>query len=200
MPENQPNLQKILDFTLFLDKFRDVLRMVLKNNSERYENDVEHSYMLAMLADYIISLENLSLDRDKVLYYCLIHDLVEVYAGDTYKYSTDKELINSKIQREIEAFEKIKSEFPEHKNLLKMIEAYETRLDEESRFVYALDKLQPVLNIYSDNGRSWKKGMVKLDQIISSKKDKFKFSPIVEKYWNELRELLEKNQHKLFSQ
>ena len=153
-----------------------------------------------MLADYIISLENLSLDRDKVLYYCLIHDLVEVYAGDTYKYSTDKELINSKIQREIEAFEKIKSEFPEHKNLLKMIEAYETRLDEESRFVYALDKLQPVLNIYSDNGRSWKKGMVKLDQIISSKKDKFKFSPIVEKYWNELRELLEKNQHKLFSQ
>ena len=154
--------------------------------------------MLAMLADYIISLENLKLDRNKVLEYCLVHDLVEAYAGDTYIYSTDKEYIDSKHRREKEALEKIKIEFPEHQILIRTIEKYEVRLDEESRFVYALDKIQPVIHIYLDGGKTWKKERIGLDDLIKHKKDKVKFSPIVEKYWNELREILERNQHGLF--
>ena len=199
MSDKKSNLQKIFQFADFLNKFRDVERILLKNGSDRYENDVEHSYMLAMLADYIISLENLKLDRNKVLEYCLVHDLVEAYAGDTYIYSTDKEYIDSKHRREKEALEKIKIEFPEHQILIRTIEKYEVRLDEESRFVYALDKIQPVIHIYLDGGKTWKKERIGLDDLIKHKKDKVKFSPIVQKYWNELREILERNQHTLFS-
>ena len=198
MPQNKSNFQKVLQFADFLNRFRNIERIILKNGSDRYENDTEHSYMLSMLADYIISLENLKLNREKVMEYCLAHDLVEAYAGDTYIYSTDKEYINSKHKREKEALQKIKSEFPEHKILIQTIEKYEVRLDDESRFVYALDKIQPVINIYLDNGRSWKKENVGLDNLINNKKDKVKFSPVVEKYWNELREILERNQQKLF--
>lgn len=197
--DKKTNFEKILQFTELLNQFRRITRTVLVNGTDRNENDMEHSYMLAMQADYIISLENLKLNRNKVMSYCLVHDFVEVYAGDTPLYSTDKEYINSKHEREKKALKQIISEFPEYKNLIKTIESYEIRLDDESRFVYALDKIQPVIHIYLDNGRSWKKHNVKLGSLINNKKDKVKFSPIVEKYWNELRDILEQNQHRLFS-
>ena len=199
MSKTKSNLQKIFEFTGLLNKFRNITRTVLANGTDREENDMEHSYMLAMQADYIISLENLSLNREKVMTYCLVHDFVEVYAGDTPFHSTDKEYINSKKSRETDSLKQITKEFPEHKNLLKTIHNYESRLDLESRFVYALDKIQPIINIYLDNGRSWKRNGVDLGNLIKYKKDKVKFSPIVEKYWNELRDILEKNQQSLFS-
>ena len=192
------NLPKIFKFAELLNNFRDIKRGVLVNGTERWENDIEHVCMLALMADYIISVENLNLDRAKVMRYCLAHDLVEIYAGDTYAYSTDKEYVNSKKDRELAAYKRLTTEFPEHKEFLKNIEGYEVMLDEEARFVYALDKLYPSLNIYLDNGNSWKKNKVGLSDVIAYKGEKMKFSPVVQKYWDELRELLEINQHKLF--
>ena len=192
------NLPKIFKFAELLNNFRDIKRGVLANGTDRFENDIEHVCMLTLMADYIISVENLDLDRAKVMRYCLAHDLVEIYAGDTYAYSKDKEHVNSKKDRELVAYKRLVTEFPEHKEFLKNIEGYEVRLDEESQFVYALDKLYPSLNIYLDNGNSWKKNKVGLSDVIAYKGEKMKFSPVVQKYWNELRELLEVNQHKLF--
>ena len=192
------NLQKILEFTELLHVFRSVNRTVSIRSTDREENDVEHSYMLAMLADYIISLENLSLDRHKVILYCLVHDLVETYAGDTYFYSKDAEHLESKHTREAEALKKMRQEFPEHEHLWKVIESYEARGDDESRFVYALDKVQPVIHIYLDGGKSWKKYDVKLEHLLEKKNDKVKVSPVVEKYWKELVEILERNKKELF--
>ena len=198
MSDKKSNFQKMLEFAGLLNKYREVTRTVLVNGTDRLENDIEHSYMLAMLADYIISVENIKLDRHKVMSYCLAHDFVEVYAGDTDVYTSDKKRLDSKHERERKAFERIGKEFPEHQNLLKNIEQYELKLDDESRFVYALDKIQPAIQTYLDSGRMWKKENITLSQIINHKTDKVKFSPIVEKYWNELREILERNQHTLF--
>src|SRR3989338_8101045 len=198
MPEDKSNLQKILKFSTLLNQFRLVTRGVLVNGEDRFENDVEHSYMLAMLANYIISVENLKLDRDKVMSYCLVHDLVEAYAGDTYFYSSDNNHVNSKHKRESEALNQMRREFPEHENLWKIIEAYEAREDDEARFVYALDKVQPVIHIYLDGGKSWKKYNVKLEHLTEKKNDKIKVSPVIEKYWNEFLEILEKNKSTLF--
>ncbi len=93
------NIHSILDFTKLLNKFRAVKRIVFTVGEGEPENDAEHSYQLAMLSWYIISAENLKLDKNLVIKYALVHDLVEVYAGDTYFYRSDKEEKDKKIER-----------------------------------------------------------------------------------------------------
>lgn len=198
MSENSPNLQKVFEFAKLLTKFRQVERILLTNDTDRYENDVEHSYMLVMLADYIISLENLTLDRDKVRRYALVHDLVEVYAGDTYIYSTDQKLHDTKHEREADALKKLMTEFPEHTEVWRDIQSFEKKEDEEAKFVYALDKVQPVIQIYLDGGKTWKKEVIHLHQLTDHKDEKVKVSPIIDKYWKELVSILERNKNTLF--
>jgi|SRR3989344_9264248 len=198
MSENKSNLEKILEFSQLLNKFRNITRGVLVNGEDRWENDVEHSYMLAMLADYIISLENLNLDRHKIMMYALAHDIVEVYAGDTYAHSDDKSLHDSKKEREESALKKLKSEFPEHEEFFKYCDGYEKKEDDEAKLVYALDKLHPTVNIYLEDGRSWKERGVTLEKVLTYKGEKIKVSPTIEKYWNELLEILERNKSTLF--
>ncbi len=91
------NIHSILDFTRFLNSFRAIKRVIFTVGDGEPENDSEHSYQLAMMAWYIISAENLKLDRNLVIKYALVHNLVEVYAGDTYFYRSDKEEKHKKI-------------------------------------------------------------------------------------------------------
>jgi len=193
------DLSKIIDFVRLLDKFRKVERMLHVNGGDRYENDVEHSYNLAMLAWYIIENHNLNLNRDKVLKYALVHDFVEIYAGDTYIYSTNKNELDSKEDREKKAAERLQKELPEFKDLHELIKIYEKRGDEESRFVYALDKIQPVLNIYTDGGRTWKEKGITIEMLISHKKDKVALSPEIASCFEDLITLLKKEEKQLFS-
>jgi len=192
------NLGGILNIVRLLNQFRLVERSVRVNNAERFENDVEHSYNLAFLAWYIIADNKLDLDRDLVLKYSLIHDLVEVYAGDTYLFTTNEEERSTKVQRETDAALRLKQEIPEFAELHELIKRYEEREDKESRFVYALDKIQPMLNIYTDNGRTWKEKGVTVDMLIEYKKEKVAISPEIEMYFNELIELLRDEEERLF--
>ncbi len=192
-------LSKIINFTKLLNKFRSVERVVLVNEKERNENDVEHSYYMAMLAWYIVNVNKLDLDINLVIKYALVHDFVEVHAGDTYIYSSEKTHLESKEKREKEAAEKIKEDFSEFEDLHTLIEKYEKREDKESRFVYALDKIQPMINIYTDNGRSWKMNKVGLQMLLDHKKDKVAVSPEVKKYFEELIELLKSEEKDLFN-
>jgi len=192
-------LSKIINFTKLLNKFRSVERVLLVNEKDRNENDVEHSYYMAMLAWYIVNVNKLDLDINLVIKYALIHDFVEVYAGDTYIYSSDRAHIESKEKREKEAAEKLQKDFSEFEDMHTLIEKYEKREDRESRFVYALDKIQPVLNIYTDGGRTWKVHKVGLQMLIDHKKDKVIVSPEVKKYFEDLIELLKKEEKDLFN-
>jgi len=192
-------LNKIINFTKLLNKFRSVERAVLVNEKERNENDVEHSYYMAMLAWYIINVNKLDLDINLVIKYALIHDFVEVYAGDTYIYSSDRAHMESKEKREKEAAEKLQKDFSEFEDMHTLIEKYEKREDKESRFIYALDKIQPMVNIYTDNGRSWKVNKIRLQTIIDHKKDKVSVSGEVEEYFKELIDLLKKEEKDLFN-
>ena len=192
------NLVGILNIVGLLNKFRLVERTVRVNGADRLENDVEHSYNLALLAWYIIADNKLELDTDLVLKYALIHDLVEVYAGDTYLFTTNEEERSTKVQREKDAALRLEKEIPEFAELHQLIERYETRGDKESRFVYALDKVQPMLNIYTDNGRTWKEKGVTIDMLIKHKKEKVALSPDIEIYFNDLIEMLRENEGELF--
>ncbi|MEI6887489.1 MAG: HD domain-containing protein, partial [bacterium] len=155
-------LTKLLSFTKFTHSFQKIERRIFATGLNRNENDLEHSGQLALVAWYFIDSSKLKLNTEKVIKYALAHDLVETYAGDTYFYSKDKKIQESKVQREKNALVRIKKEFPDFKEIEKIITKYEEKSDPESRFVYALDKIIPVLNIYLDEGRSWKRDNVSL--------------------------------------
>ncbi len=191
-------LQKLLEFSKMLNELQAVERVIRVPGSERWENDVEHSYSLAMLAWYIIETEKLALDRGKVFQYALAHDLVEVYAGDTYLFSADKKFLASKPERERLAAERLAVEFPEVPEMHAAIRGYVTKEDPESRFVYALDKIEPLIKLYLDGGRTWKEKGVTLEMAYESKKDKVALSPEVKKYFDEFMELLRREEKQLF--
>jgi putative hydrolases of HD superfamily len=186
------NIDKLLQFTKAIHDFRAIERRVLTRDSERLENDVEHSYTLAMLAWYILEENDLKLDLKKVLQYALVHDLVEIYAGDTYIFTKDTKKLESKEEREKEAQNRLKQEFPELKEVHEYIERYEKKEDEESVFVYALDKLEPIMAIYLDKGRTWKRENIDLATIIAYKEPKISLSPLVKEYFDAIVEKLEK--------
>lgn len=185
-------MDKLLQFVEFTRKFRAVDRMVQFPDG-RHENDAEHSYQLALIAWYILSKDNLSLDTGKVLKYALIHDLVEVYAGDTPAavHRNFEEERSTKEEREELAARRMQDEFPEFNELHDLIHKYEERGDEEARFVYALDKMMPIFNIYLDKGHSWKVYGVKIEDVIEYKKDKIAESKEVKKYFDLIIPLIE---------
>jgi putative hydrolase of HD superfamily len=191
-------LEKLLSFAKILTELQAVERVIRVRGSERYENDVEHSYSLAMLAWYILDTGKFPLDRDRVFRYALAHDLVEVYAGDTYLYSEDKAFLASKPERERLAAERLLTEFPEVPEMHAAISGYVTKEDTESRFVYALDKIEPILKIYLDGGETWQQKGVTLDMLYASKKDKVALSPEIQPYFDELMALLRKEEKQLF--
>lgn len=167
------------------------------------ENDMEHSYQLVMLAWYLIDSYHLSFDMNRIMRYCLVHDLVEVYAGDTYIYSQDMEHLSSKVHREEQAMKQIKERFHEFPEMLSYIEQYEQKNDPEALFVYSLDKIIPVLNCYMDDGRIWKDVSlthiaVTLDKIRENKDEKIRKSPELYEFWLQFVEVLKANQKDLF--
>ena len=193
------DLQNILKFTKLINKFQQVRRHYHANGEDRMENDVEHSYELAMLAWYIISIKKINLNLDLVIKYALVHDLVEVYAGDTYAHTTDTELKENKIEREETALKKLRGEFTEFPEIFGLIEEYNRKENLESKFVYALDKIEPIFDIYTNNGRTWKERKITIDMIVDIKKDKVKLDPEIERLFYEILKVLRKEEEDIFN-
>lgn len=191
---------RILAFSEMLQTFQKVDRVVrVPGLPDRWENDTEHSYNLAMLAWYIVETDKLPLDANLVLKYAMIHDLVEVYAGDTYIYSTDAAHLASKHEREADAARQLTENFPEFQSMHGLIETYEKREDAESKFVYALDKLQPVIHIYLGEGVTWKEMGITLAMALENKIPKMKISPEVAECFDEFVVLLRAREQELFA-
>jgi putative hydrolase of HD superfamily len=192
------NLDSILKFVDLIHQFRTIERKVLVHKSERDENDAEHSFTLAMLAWYINDTHSLGLDASKLMKYALAHDLVEVYAGDTFFYQTTDQALSEKHEKEAAAARRLQQELPEFVQLHEMIEQYEKREDIESKFIYALDKVEPVLSIYLDDGRTWKQCEVTLEMLESMKSPKVAADPTIEALFKEIVTRLEKEKDRLF--
>lgn len=182
-------LSKLQDFVKLITDFGKVERVIYFPGTDRWENDQEHSYSLAMIAWYLAESNKLSLNVEKILKYALVHDLVEVFAGDTYIYG-DPEHLSSKEEREAEAAKRLIEAHPEFQELHATIAEYMRHEDAESKFVYALDKILPVLLIHSDGGRTWKEEKVTLEMLVSHKASKVSVSPEIQRYFEELIEML----------
>lgn len=128
-----------------INDFKRIERTVYVGNTnpKRFENDAEHSYELALVAWYLNNSFNIGLDTNLLLKYALVHDLVETKVGDFdgFMNSGDKDFEKKKREDELRGFELLKSEFTDFPEMLQSIEEYEKKLNQEAKFIYALDKL-----------------------------------------------------------
>lgn len=191
------DLEDLFRFVQLLHLFQSVERRVRVPKTERKENDVEHSFQLALVAWYLIVREKLALDCSRVIQYALVHDLAEVYAGDTWAFDTQGR--ESKREREATAQEQILNEFPHTSDIVEIIRSYDRQEDEEAQFVFALDKLLPTINIYLDNGHSWKEQGARLEQIVAYKSEKIARSAVVKKHFDILVTLLQEREPDFFN-
>ena len=148
-------IKKQLEFSLEIDKVKNVFRQTHLSNHGRRENDAEHSWHMAVMAYLLKEYANEEIDIAKVMLMCLIHDIVEIDAGDTYAY--DEVNLETQKEREDAAKERIFSILPKEQKeelvaLFDEFEAYETA---ESKFAHAMDNLQPLMLNNSNGGSDW---------------------------------------------
>jgi putative hydrolases of HD superfamily len=190
-----PDIHRILELQELLLAFSQVDRVVHRKHGDdfRLESDTEHSYNLALTAWYLAGFFP-ELDTDLVIKFALIHDLVEVHAGDTYIFA-DPEKLNDKHARETAALQKLKADWPDLAPLTELIEHYEKRDSKEAKFIYALDKIMPVMQIYINDGHTWGTENLTLTKLHEKKVDKVALSPEIEGYYEQLYDLLLKSPH-----
>ncbi len=182
--------KRLLDFQKVLFEFAEIERLIYfpdGKKADRKENDVEHSYSLAMAA-WFLSQHFPHLDRDKLIRYALVHDFVEIHAGDVQAIGRTKEQELEKHAKERAALERIHLDWHDFNDLGETIETYEQRKDPESKFIYALDKLMPMLLNLLSGGKTWKLYDFNKKQVIKDKDDKVFVSPEVNKLWQLYRQ------------
>lgn len=158
---------KDLGFVVEIEKMKNVFRMTKVIGTDRRENDAEHSFHIAIMAMILEKYSKSRVDINRVIQMLLVHDLVEIYAGDTYAY--DIKANEDKSLREHKAMAKIKDQLTEE--IANHIESlwleFEDKKTEEAKYANAMDRLQPIFsNIYSKTGGTWKETKVTYEQII----------------------------------
>jgi 5'-deoxynucleotidase YfbR-like HD superfamily hydrolase len=192
------HFKKILEFQKLLKDFNQVYRDLGSiHKLDEDDNDVEHSFRVAMLCWMIAEEYKLKLDLNKVIKYALVHDLTEVYAGDMSIYSNYKQ--EDKEEKEHKSFLKLKKKFPKQKAMWKLLETYEKRKDEESKFVYIIEKLEPILVVILTENDHWIKRNITLENFIERKQRKIKhLDSFAQIFTKEILEYIQKNKKKYF--
>jgi putative hydrolase of HD superfamily len=162
---NNEKIKSQIKFLLVIDEMKNVLRRNLVVDGSRRENDAEHSWHLAMLAMILEEYSAEKVDIERVLKITLVHDLVEVYAGDTFAY--DAKGNEDKLDREIEAANRLFGMLDpvQGAEIRALWDEFEAKETAESRYANAVDRLQPLLLNYMTNGHTWKLGDVHAPQI-----------------------------------
>ena len=158
-------LKKQMDFCLEIDKEKNIFRQTSLSGYGRKENDAEHAWHMAIMAYLLREYANAEIDIGKVMIMCLIHDIVEIDAGDTYAY--DEENLKTQKAREDAAKERIFSLLPEDqkKDMIALFDEFEAYETPESRFAHAMDNIQPLILNHSNEGGDWKEHDVHSDQV-----------------------------------
>ncbi len=158
-------LEKQMNFIKEMDKLKSIRRRSLLINEDRAENDAEHSWHLALAAIILSEYSLEKIDLLKVMKMVIIHDIVEIDAGDTYCY--DKEGLKTQEKREMEAAQKLFGMLPKDQKteLFTLWREFEDKQTPEAKFAASLDRLQPILLNYSKGGIAWKKRKIKRQQV-----------------------------------
>lgn len=187
---DKERFKKQLDFILEIDKEKNIYRQTHLTGYKRQENDAEHAWHMAIMIYLLKEYANEEFDIAKTMMMALIHDIVEIDAGDTYAYN--QEALATQKEREEKAAERIFGMLPkEQKDEFKaLFEEFEEGKTPEARFAKVMDNFQPlILNDYN-NGNDWRKHRVKKSQVL---KRQLKSKEGSEEIWKYTQELIEKN-------
>lgn len=158
-------LQKQLAFALEIDKEKNIFRQTHLSGHGRNENDAEHAWHMAIMAYVLREYANEEVDIAKVMLMCLIHDIVEIDAGDTYAY--DEENLKTQKAREDAAKERIFSLLPQDQKeeMIALFDEFEKYQTAEAKYAHSLDNLQPLMLNDSNDGGDWAEHGVRAEQI-----------------------------------
>lgn len=183
-------LTQQIAFIREVDKLKTIQRQTLLTDASRQENDAEHSWHLAMMALVLAEYaDDRTIDLLHVLRMVLVHDVVEIDAGDTYCY--DEAGYMDKTRRETAAAERIFNLLPPDQaiTLRALWDEFEASVTPEAKFANALDRLQPLMHNVITNGRMWKKHGIVKSQVIDRN---CKISDGAPNLWAFARDLIEK--------
>ena len=164
------NLLKQISFIKEIDKLKYIQRKTKLFNSDRHENDAEHSWHLAMMTIILAEHSDKPIDVLKVLKMVLIHDIVEIDAGDTFIYDTAKSHTNT--GEELIAAKRIFGLLPKEQSeeLIAIWKEFEEGITDEAKFAKSMDRLEPLLQNTSNNGGTWTEFNVPYQQVYEKKK------------------------------
>lgn len=162
----EERLKKQMDFLLEVDKLKFINRQTYLSDGERKENDAEHSWHLAMFAVLLAEYSEEKVDLVKVITMVLIHDIVEIDAGDTYAYDEAGNL--TKREREVRAADRLFHILPEDQgeNFRRLWEEFEEYETAEAKFAHMCDNVQPLMLNDAVGGRSWSERGIKKSQVL----------------------------------
>jgi putative hydrolase of HD superfamily len=155
------SLQRLVSDLSLIDRNHHVL------GSERQENDIEHSFTVALLCWYIHGHYDIALDLNKLFKYAFVHDFAERYAGDTNTFASKADR-QKKVELEAASVARLTKEFAEFDDMVQALRAYEAKADEEALFVWTVDKMQALILGDLDDWRPYKN--INLDFDTFSKK------------------------------
>lgn len=183
-------LKKQIDFILEIDKEKNILRQTHLSGHGRRENDAEHAWHMAIMAYLLREYSNEPVDIGRVMLMCLIHDVVEIDAGDTYAYDTEG--LSTQKEREEAAKERIYSLLPEDQKemLVSIFDEFEENQTAEAKFAHAMDNFQPLLLNNSNDGGDWREHGVHAAQVYG-RQEKTKLGS--EKIYEVTDQILKKN-------
>lgn len=159
-------LEQQMNFIIEVDKLKSIVRQNYLINQSRKEDDADHSWHLALMCALLYEHSNQPIDVLKTMTMVLIHDIVEIDAGDTYAYDAAANV--SKREREVKAAERIFGLLPEDqaKQMREIWDEFEEGATPEAKFAVTLDHMQPVLLNAGSDGKSWKEHQVTLSQVM----------------------------------
>ena len=184
-------LRKQIDFCREVDKEKEITRQTYLCSGSRKENDAEHAWHMALMAAILSEYSNEPVDVLKTMKMLLIHDIVEIDAGDVYAY--DKEALKGQDEKEEMAARRIFGLLPEDQaqEYLDLFHEFEAMQTPESRFAKALDNVQPVMLNDASGGKDWKEKGIKLSRALERQSRTIKGSRIL---WEKVsKPMLEKN-------
>lgn len=178
-------LEQQINFIVEVDKIKKVQRQTYLSDLSRKENDAEHSWHLGLMCILLSEYANEKIDVLKTLSMVLIHDIVEIDAGDTYAY--DEIGNSSKREREVKAAERIFHLLPKDQETYfrELWEEFEAADTPEAKFASALDRIQPTMLNHASGGLSWKEHEVTISQVLNRNLSSGKGSEIL---WNYAKE------------
>lgn len=160
-------LKEQINFIIEIDKLKTIERKTKIIHGSRLENDAEHTWHLAMMALVLHQHSNRYIDLLKVLKMLLIHDLVEIDAGDTFAYDTAGH--NDKFERELQAAQRLFGMLPpeQEEEFMSLWLEFERKETDEAKFASSLDRLQPLIHNHLNQGDTWQKYRITSEQVIN---------------------------------